>query len=158
MSTFDPAAFEQMTIDQANETKSTPVPEGDYVALINSVKVDSLEIKNGARAGTTVPILRVTYKIDDDTGKLAEELNRDDVLVRQDIWLDVNESGGLAFGPNQNLGLGRLRDAVGFNKPGKAFSFPMLEGQGPVMIHVTVDTNAETGDSYNRVPRVSKAS
>lgn len=156
MSTFDPAAFEQMTIDQANETKSTPVPEGDYTALISKVRVKTVDIKNGARAGQTVPILEVNYQIQDDTGKLAEELNRDEVHVRQDIWLDVNENGALAFGPNQNLGLGRLRDAVGFNKPGKAFSFPMLEGQGPVVIHVTVDTNAETGDSFNRVPRVSR--
>ena len=154
MSTFDPAAFEQMTIDQANETKSTPVPEGDFRAIIDSVRIKTISIKNGERAGQEVPILEVIYDIDDEDGKLKEELNRDKVTVRQDIWLDVNESGALAFGPNTNVQLGKLRDAVGLNKPGKTFAFKMLEGQGPLMIHVTQDSKDDL--TFNRVPRVSK--
>lgn len=156
MSTFDPAAFEAMVIEEANETKTTPVPEGDYPGLIQSAKVSMIAIKNGERAGTEVPILNILWDLTDEDGKLKEELNRDKIMVRQDIWLDVNEHGGLAFGPNQNVGLGRLREAVGMNKPGKPFSFQMLEGAGPCLVHVKLQLREDTGDYSNRVPKISK--
>ncbi len=153
-STFDPTAFEEMTIDQSNEVKMTPVPEGDYRGIIQGVKIDSVSISKGDRAGQTVPVLKVTYELEDDTGKLKELLNRDKITVRQDIWLDISDNGSLAFGPNLNVGLGRLRDACNMNKPGKPFSFKMLEGAGPVIVHVIQDTRDE--DVYNRVPKVSR--
>jgi hypothetical protein len=156
MSTFDPAAFEAMVIDEANETKTTPVPDGDYPGLIHKAQVSTITIKSGERAGTEVPILNITWELTDEDGKLAEELNREKVFVRQDIWLDVNEHGGLAFGPNQNVALGRLREAVGMNRKGQSFSFPMLEGAGPCMVHVKTEARQDTGDIINRVPRVSK--
>ena len=106
------------------------------------------------RAGTTVPILEVMWQIMDDSGKLKELLNRDKIVVRQDIWLDVTD-GALSFGPNLNVGLGRLREAVGLNKPGKPFSFKMIEGQGPVRISVTQKVQ-DSGDVYNNVSKVMK--
>lgn len=159
MSTFDPAAFEQMTIDQANETKSTPVPEGDYTAIVDSAAVHGVEIKSGERAGQTVPVLQVIYHLQDDDGKLKKLLNRDKVTVRDDVWLDLTESGALAFGPNQNVRLGKLREACNLNKPGKPFTMKMLEGQGPVAISVTQITDKNDSTIvYNRVARVGKAS
>lgn len=157
-STFDPEAFENMVLDSANETKMTPVPEGEFRGFISNVRVKSITPKSGANEGKTMPILEVTYQLEDDTGELAKELNRDVVNVRQDIWLDVNDQGGLAFGPNLNVGLGRLREAVGMNKPGKPFTFKQLEGAGPVLVTVTQDVRSDTGDVYNRVPRVAAAS
>lgn len=156
MSTFDPEAFNQMVIEESNETKMTPVPAGDYKGFISEAKVSSISIRNGARAGTEVPVLNVTWQLEDEDGKLAEELNRDVVRVRQDVWLDLNDTGGLAFGPNQNVALGRLREACGLNVPGKPFSFQMLEGQGPCIVHVVTEPRQDTGDMINRVPRVSK--
>lgn len=159
MSTFDPAAFENTTVEQSSETHSTPVPEGEYTAIIDSVKVNSIKIKNGDRAGQEVPILRVIYHIEDDDGKLSSLLNREKVTVRQDIWLDTKGEGAsmtLAFGPNQNVALGRLRDAVNLNKPGKPFNFKMLEGQGPVKITVTNTDDVERGTTYDNVTRVGK--
>lgn len=155
MSNFDPAVFESIIIEDANETKSTPIPEGEYNAIADSVRIRSVDITKGERAGTTVPILEVMWQIMDDTGKLAELLNRDKIVVRQDIWLDVQD-GALSFGPNLNVGLGRLREAVGLNKPGKPFSFKMIEGQGPVRISVTQKVQ-DSGDVYNNVSKVMKA-
>lgn len=154
MSTFDAAAFENMVIEEANETKMTPVPEGQYKSLIEKAEIRTIEIKNGDRAGQTVPILNVVHDIQDDDGELKKILNRDKVTVRQDIWLDVDDNGSLSFGPNLNVGLGRLREATGLNKPGKKFSFGMLEGQGPLRIYVTEQTREDTGDVFNRVPKV----
>lgn len=146
MSTFDPVIFEQMILEEANETEFTPVPAGDYQGFVQSAKVRAMEIKKGRRAGQTVPILTVTYALEDNDGKLKELLGRDIPTVRQDIWLDVNDTGGLSFGPNMNVQLGKLRDAVGMNKKGKPFSFTMLEGAGPLLIHVV-------NEEYNDVIR-----
>lgn len=154
MSTFDVNAFENMVIEESNETKTTPVPEGKFPGSIDSQKIKTFKAKRGPREGQDLPILEVVYELADEDGKLKEILNRDKVTVRQDIWLDVNDNGGLAFGPNQNVALGRLREATGLNAPGRPFSFTMLEGQGPLMIHVTQFANPETGDVYNRVPKV----
>lgn len=155
MSAFDPAAFENMVVEEANETESTPVPEGDYLGLIDKVSVRGQEIKNGSRAGETVPILDVVYALNDDDGKLAKQLNRDKITVRQQIWLDLNENSALAFGPNQNVQLGRLRDAVGLNKTGKPFTFKQLEGQGPLAIYVTNRT-LDDGRVFDEVKRVQR--
>lgn len=156
MSTFDVNAFENTVIEESNETKTTPVPEGTFPGLVDSQRIKTIKVKNGPREGQELPILEVTYELTDDDGKLKEVLNRDKVTVRQDIWLDINDSGGLAFGPNQNVALGRLREATGLNAPGRPFSFGMLEGQGPVMIHVTQFANSDTGDIFNRIPKVEK--
>lgn len=154
--TFDPAAFEEMVIDKENETKSTPVPEGVYEALIDTVRVKSVTLTKGDRAGEVVPILEVNYLILDEEGELAKELNRERITVRQDIWLDVQGSGAkarLSFGPNQNLALGRLREATGLNKPG--ITFGQMEGAGPISITVVLDPR-ENGDVYNRVVKTMK--
>lgn len=155
MSTFDVQAFENQIIEEANETKTTPVPEGVYTGLVDSQRIKTISPSKGPNEGKELPVLEVTWVIDDEDGKLAEELNRDKVTVRQDIWLDVSDSGGLAFGPNQNVGLGRLREALGLNKPGKAFSFGMLEGQGPAQVHVGQREQADTGDIFNTVPKIT---
>lgn len=154
MSTFDAAAFENTVIEESNETKTTPVPEGDYPSIVDKVRIKTITISKGDRMGQTVPILEVMYHILDEDNKLKELLNRDKVTVRQDLWLQVTEDGRLAFGPNQNVDLGRLREATGLNKPGRPFTFGMLEGCGPVMVSVTQDARADTGDVYNKVPRV----
>ena len=155
MSTFDPVAFESMVIDEANETTVTPVPEGVYEGLIDSVRVKGIELQRGERAGQTVPILEVTWMLTDEDGKLKKLLNREKVTVRQDLWLDVNDQGGLSFGPNQNVKLGQLRELCGLNKPGKPFSFKMLEGQGPFAVHVQVTVNEEQGKTYDKVTNVT---
>ena len=157
MSTFDPATFENMVIEDANETTSTPVPEGEYIAIVDSARINTIKIKNGPNAGQERPILRVGLEIQDDEGKLKSLLNREKIVVRYDVWLDVTEAGTLAFGPNQNVGLGRLREACGLNRPGKPFNFKMLEGQGPLAITVTNTEDTERGTVYDNVTRVSKA-
>ena len=52
----------------------------------------------------------------------------DEPTARQTIWLDVNEQGGLVFGKNKNVSLGKLRDALGQNT-GAPWSPTHLIGQ-----------------------------
>lgn len=150
MSAFDLSTMENMVVEAANETKTTPVPEGWYNSLIDSIRLKSVKTDNGDR-----PVLEVTHNLYEAPEELKQQLNRDKVTVRQDVWLDVTDAGTLAFGPNQNVGLGRLREACGENDPKKKFTFRLLEGKGPLKIHVTQKTNAQ-GDSFNNVDKIEK--
>lgn len=125
MSAFDPDQFLETTVDKANETVYIPVPEGDYTAVINEVKPTLI--------GES-PALEVYFSIQDEAVK--KEMDKDEVIVRGSIFLDLNANGALEFGQNKNVKLGKLRDAVGQNKDGKPWSPRMLEGAGPLTISV----------------------
>jgi len=126
MTSFDPDIFLNTEIEGALETKFTPVPAGEHSAFINEITM---------REVNESPVLRVTWKIPDDA--LAEELGVEDVQVQDDLFLDVEEDGRLQFGPNRNIKLGRLRDALGQNKPGETWGFNQLRGAGPVKLIVS---------------------
>ena len=78
-------------------------------------------------------------------------------MVRQDIWLDLDESGRIAQGKNKNVRLGRVRSAVGQNTDGQPWSPSQLRGAGPVLIMVGHRYNKETGEGpYSDVKRITK--
>lgn len=139
MSAFDPESFLHQETEAQFETEYTKIPDGDYTALIE--KVEGKQITSGQI------IADVTYSLM-DVDKLKTELNLQQALVKQGLFLDY-ENGVLAEGANQNVNLGKLREAVGQNKKGKPWNFGMLVGAGPLVIHVVID-----GD-YNKVTRTS---
>jgi hypothetical protein len=124
MSQFDPNAFLNATIEEANSTEMTPVPEGEYLAIADKVTVVPWQKKDGSDSGLK---LQIIWDIQDENVKAL--LERSKITVRQDQMLDLTETGGLALGKGQNVGLGRLRTAVGLNEPGQPFSFAMIQGQ-----------------------------
>ena len=125
MSSFNPEQFLDQQITDANDTKITPVPVGDYTAIASDVKCRPWTSKTDpSNAGLA---LDITWEIDDASVK--EFLSRDKVTVKQGIMLDVTESGGLDMSKGRNIGLGRLREALGLNVPGQPFSFSMVPGR-----------------------------
>ena len=138
MSTFDVNAFLGSEITGQSETRYTPIPEGDnYLAVVSGLKGDNV---NGD------PVLRIELSIDDE--KAREVSGMAEPKVEATLWLDI-ENGGLAFGPNKNVQLGRLREAVGQNDPAKPWSPKMLEGQVcKVAIKHRVNDN---GDRFAKV-------
>lgn len=88
---------------------------------------------------------------------VKKRLGREQVFVRLRLRLDFDEAGDLAKGPNQNVGLGQLRDVLGQNKPGWAKE--MLLGAGP-FIGKVVQTSDQTDPlkKYADVKRVTKIS
>lgn len=112
---FNPDTFMSTETTDANATTYEPVPEGEFQAVIDSVQ------PRVTPKGT--PLLEVTWQIDAPGIEAAHERK-----VRQTIWLDVTESGGLATGKGKNVQLGRLREAVGQNTPGQPWSPSMLLG------------------------------
>jgi len=140
---FDPDMFMSVQTDEASATHFEPVPEGEnYIGVIKKV------IPRNPKEG--MYILDIIWGIDD--AALAERLNRQEVTCKQSVFLDMTDAGTLKAGPNSNVALGRLREAIGQNKPGQAWAPSMLEGGGPARLTVRHDIQGE--DTYDKVVRV----
>lgn len=141
---FDPNQFLEQTFTEANDTKRIPCPIGEFQAEIASATVNSwASKKNPENAGLK---LDLQWRIHDQ-GAL-EATNRSEVTVKQSVMLDLTESGGLDMRQGKNIGLGRLRAAVGLNTPGQPFSFNMLVGR---MAVAQVTHRIDGEDIYDEV-------
>jgi len=125
MSVFNPDTFLEQQFNEANSTQMVPVPVGEYTAVIKDIKARQWQSKKDPSvAGLT---LDVTWDV--DSAEVRELLGRESVTVKQGIMLDLTDSGSLDFGKGRNVALGRLREALGLNTPGQAFSFAQLPGR-----------------------------
>ncbi len=125
MSAFDPTSFLSAEITEDNSTETIPIPEGEYIASIDSMEVRTwVSKKDPTKSGV---VLEVKWEIFDTA--LAESIAKDRVFCRQSVMLDLNSQGSLDFSRGRNISLGRLRAAVGLNVPGQPFAFTMLPGQ-----------------------------
>ena len=113
---FDADSFMGTTVDGEMSTEFVPVPEGEYNAVIDDVKV---------REAKGSVIMDVLWSIDD--ASVSGVTGRDKNTVRQSIFLDMTDNGGLDLSQGRNIGLGKLRDALNQNGPG-AWSPSMLTG------------------------------
>jgi len=129
-SAFDPTAFLNATITESNSTETVPVPEGEYLSISEKAEVVPWQSRDGSNSGLK---LVITWEIQDEGVK--ELLARSKVTARQDIMLDLTETGQLDMGKGRNVALGRLREALDLNKPGDPFSFAMIAGRmGKIVI------------------------
>lgn len=154
--TFNPELFLQTTISEANSTELILIPEGDYLAVSEPITVESFrsfDIKRGERAGQKGRSLDIKWNINDDSGQLKEYLGRAP-SARQGIMLDTRPDGTLEMGKGKNVGLGRVREAVGQNANGQPWSFSMLGG---VMAKIKVKHRVDGSKTYAEVVDVAKA-
>lgn len=125
---IDTAQFLSMTTDEALDTKITPCPPGEWQAMIGDIEIADYQRKDG----TTGYRLVVPWEIQDEGVK--SELGRDTVKVTDSIFLDMNADGtALDMSKGKNIGLGRLREALGQNTPGEPWGPAMLQGQVAVV-------------------------
>ena len=118
-SMFNPEAFMNSTINDASSSQYNVTPEGEFTGIISKIEVKTVGADNK-------PVINVTWKIDDES--VRQETGLSEPTVRQTLWLDVTEQGGLDMGKGKNVALGKLRDALGQNTPGKPWMPGMLEG------------------------------
>lgn len=145
--TFDANQFLQGSVSGKMDTKIMPVPDGEYPALIEKIDARIWQSKDGTKSGVT---LDVVWEIADDN--LKATLGRQKVTVKQGIMLDLKDDGSLDLGQGKNIGLGRLREAVGKNVAGQSFSFLELPGcQAKIKVTQRVDGE----DIYNDVKGVA---
>ena len=102
MSAFNPDTFLNTETDSANSSTYTPVPEGEFNAAIKAIKP---RVLTDGRA-----VLDVTWIVDDEAAR--NETGMAEPMVRQTLWLDTTESGGLDFGKGKTEGHGRPREPV----------------------------------------------
>lgn len=116
---FDPDEFLNTSVEGVLDTRLIPVPEGEFLATVSAL---------GSRVvgENSLPVLDVTWKIEDNE-EVSAITGRPTSTVRQTIWLDISETGGLDMSKGKNVGLGRVRDAVNQNGPGP-WSAVQLEG------------------------------
>jgi len=140
---FDTETFLQTTFTEDNSTRREPVPVGEYQATCEAIRADVTQ--NGA------PLLRVTWKLQDFSNETVNGR-----LIDQTVWLDVTANGALDMSRGKNVGLGRLREAVGQNQPGKPWSPNMVLGAvATVSVSHRVDKeNAEI--IYDQIKSVTK--
>lgn len=151
-STFDPTQLLNAQFTEANATKIDPHPAGEFVMTIADVpEFNSFEIKKGERAG------QMLHKVSFQLRSIAPGEPHDGKTVRHDVILDVTPQGGLDFGPEKNVGLGRLREACGLNVPGAPFSFSQFPGRSLRVQVIHEPSDKDPATLYARVKAVSKA-
>lgn len=147
---FSPQEFIQVQYQESTATHRIPVEVKDYPAQISKVEAREVTITKGQNAGQKAIVLDVVYNIDDAEQK--ELTGRDPLTVRQSIFLDTTERGGLDFGKGKNVRLGRLREAAGQNAEGQAWSPGMLSG---VMVRVQITQRIDGEDIYEDIKKVT---
>jgi len=147
---FDPEKFLDQQVTEANATKVTPVPVGEYPAIIKSIKPRAWAKKDDPTVNGVA--LDIIWGIED--ADVKAQLGRDEVSCKQGIMLDTDDNGKLATGAGDNIGLGRLRQAVGLNEPGEPFVLNMLIGRS-ALVAVTHRASKDGEEVYSEVSRVA---
>ena len=146
MSTFNPTQLLNTQFSDAFDTTFIPIPENDdgYVAVIKKYEI---------RTPKESVILEVHWDIDDP--EVMQVTGRDTNTVRQAIFLDMTPHGTLDVGKGQNVSLGRMREALGPNKPGQPWSLGNIQGQvGRVFVKHRTDDEGNTLVDVRRVTAV----
>lgn len=124
---FSAEDLKSFTTSQQGSTTSVPCPPGDYVGIISD-KLEFRQSQGKKDPSKTYTFLDTLIKIDD--ARAREVTGRDNLAVRYSCSIDLTEDGrGLDMSKGKNIGLNRLREAVGQNHGGRPWSPQMLVGQ-----------------------------
>lgn len=144
VSAFDPDSFGNTEYTEKNDTTYPIIPEGEYRATIKDRKFRVIE-----KTGSVV--MDVTWIIDDEAVRTHTGLK--EPTVRQGLFLDLVEgTDRLDFSEGKNVKLGRLREAVGLNRPGEPFSFNMLIGRAAL---IKTKNRKDGEDTYTDVKDIA---
>lgn len=136
---FNPDQFMQTSIKGSMSTEIIPIPEGEFTGIIQ--KVDArLTGKQNDRA-----VLDIHYLVDDEEVRKVTGMEKPS--IRQTVWLDIDDSGALDLSEGKNVGLGRLREAVGQNTDAE-WAPPMLIDQ---VVKIQVKHSMGEGDNAGKV-------
>lgn len=152
-SMFNPEDFKGATTTEQGSTSVVPAPVGEWVAKID--KVDFRQNQGKKDPSQTYTFADITYEIDND--EVRRICDRDKVTVRQSIICDLTADGkGFDMAKGKNVGLNKVRDAVGQNQPGQPWAPSMLEGK---ILKVKVKHRSDENDptiQYGEVASVGK--
>jgi hypothetical protein len=155
-STFSLEAFQGATFEgEEGDTRyAPPIEAKEYLAMIKGPYNDPKATRLRQEKGYL--IFDVVYEVDD-----PDQLRKLGFTklpgVRQSIFLDLTEQGGLDMGPYKNGELNRLREAVGLKVPGQRWGFADFVGK-PARIKVGHRPDKDNPQrTYTEVREVTKA-
>lgn len=149
-SIFNPDFILQGQNDQAMSTRAIPIPVGTYLAQIMELTPRNVQgVKDTSKFYQFLDI-KLEIKLSQEA---QAELGRETATRNYSVSLDLTEQGNLDYGKGKNIGLGRLREAVGQNVPGQAWSPMMLKGQ---VIRVSIKHEPDPRDSNNTLDKIDK--
>jgi hypothetical protein len=154
--TFNADAFLSQAVEGKSSIQPLLLPEGDYgpCYIDSPITEKNFQVVKVERDGQQVDqvILRLFWIVQDEAARRVAR--RDKVTVRQDVWLDFEPSGALSMKEGDNIGLGRVREAVGQNDSGP-WAPSHLGGAGPARIHIRHRKDKVKVDTwYQEVDRV----
>jgi hypothetical protein len=147
--TFNVQDFLNQTVSESNSTEIEQVPPGTYQACLEKIEAKQYPRKDDPSKVSFKCELQ--WSILDDA--VLSDLERDKVIVRQDFFLDINESGRISTERGKNVSLGRLRVALGLNDTGQVFSLNDAVGR---CAQVLVKQDLYKDKMYSKVYEVSK--
>lgn len=138
-------------------TQMQVCPEGEWLFIIDTDPAQ-LQPKNvkgiSSRTGKPYDFWQIELNCHCQSEEPKAKLGRDKLMVRMRLNLDLDPSGRPMTGPDKNVQLGRLREALGQNTPG--WSPKSLLGAGPFIGKVEHQTGEKgTFANIERVSRVS---
>ena len=116
-----------------------PIPDGDYTAMISKVERRAVNTKAGPGV-----VIDITYAL--QAPDVAARLGRELLTVRQGIFADLTPAGDFDMAKGKNVQLNRVRAAVGQNEAGKPWNLEMLQGAGPLKVHVKLRPDKNASD------------
>lgn len=154
---FDPNTFMSAAVEPMS-TQFEVIPEGEYLFIIdgNPAQLAPKNLKGiSERTGKPYDFWQIELTCLCQDAAVKAKLGRENLSCRLRLNLDVDPTtGGLAVGPDKNISLGRLRDALGQNKPG--WTPQQLLGAGP-FIGLVKHTSNDKG-TFADIARVGKVS
>lgn len=153
-SVFNPDTFTNIQVTGEMDTQRIPIPAHDYVAVIDDIK---------PRKAKDSAILDIFWLVDGGAmtpeGKTVQQVTGlPKNIARQSIFLDITPEGGLDLSKGKNIGLGQLREALGQNNPGTAWSPGMLKGGVAKITIKHRPADDGSGQFYTDVKGITKAS
>ena len=146
--TFDAQAFLDSAVTSSLDTVVIPVPVGEYMGIVEKVLPRQWQSKDGTQTGIALDVFWIV-----EDANVKAHLGRDTVMCKQGIMLDTTTTGALDTSKGKNVGLGRLREAVGKNSDGEAFTFSMLPG---LAARISVSHRVDGENTYAEVKSVAK--
>ena len=146
---IDAKQFMNAQYSEPNSTKRTPIPPGEYKAIVDKVELETFPGKKD----TSKVYLKCNATLNLDEPTLRTQLEREKVVIVHGFLVDLNDAGAIDFSKERNVTLGKFREAIGMNTPGTPWSFPMFEGK---VLRVKVAHEMYEGEPQARVVAVAK--
>lgn len=148
--TFDPQAFLNQAAGVKLDEQRELIAEGEYLATAETVGDPQMKT---SKEGKPFYTCEIAWSIQDQNE--LSRLGRDKATVRQQFFLDVNDSGSLDFGRQKNIVLGQIYSALNMND-GTGTLSRIAGGMARVQVKHRPDrTNPER--VFAEVSRVTKA-